>query len=133
MRTGGWIIRVKSPHRAKSAVRPWVLALLVCSALPGCSVLESIPEPASDAPRLSVISPDLKKVATEVKFTGPIEVAGPIAAKPATVAPWIVCLRTAVDDSTRPTYALFYNGPKLISYRFAAIVDRCDEQTFKPL
>jgi hypothetical protein len=104
------------------------LALSACS-----SVLDVFPEPAAKAPSLSAVTLDLKKVVTETKISEPIEVAGPYEADPVTVAPWIICLRSAAQDQGRPTYALFYRGLTLVTYRFSAIVDRCDEQAFKPL
>jgi hypothetical protein len=95
-------------------------------------VLDALPDESDKAPKLGIAAPDLKKVAAEAKLGAPLEVAGPIEADPMTVAPWIICLRSAAPDVSRQTYALFYRGTKLVSYRFAAIVDRCDEQAFTP-
>lgn len=105
--------------------------ILSSIALGGCSgILEGIPEPAAQAPTLKSAAADIKRVAVEAKLPEPLEVAGPIEAKPATVAPWIVCVRSRTQDQPSQTYALFYRELKLISSRPAAIVDRCDTQTF---
>lgn len=99
-----------------------------------CSVLDALPEPTSQAPKLAAVMPDLKRVAAEAKLAEPLEYAGPIEAKPATVAPWIFCLRSrAPNQATQQTYALFYRDLKFVSSRFSAIVDRCDVQQFVPL
>jgi hypothetical protein len=75
-----------------------ISAGLLCLALASCSVLEALPEPVSQAPKLAAVTADLKRVAAELKLTSPLEVAGPIEASPVTVAPWIVCLRRRSPD-----------------------------------
>ncbi|ABE38699.1 conserved hypothetical protein [Rhodopseudomonas palustris BisB5] len=107
--------------------------ILGCLALAGCSVLESIPEPANQAPTIKAASADIKRVAGDAKLAEPLEVAGPIEAIPVTVAPWIICVRSTSPDQWRRTYALFYRDVKLVSSRLSAIIDRCELQTFAPL
>jgi hypothetical protein len=110
-----------------------VPGIVLALALAGCSsILDALPDGSDKAPKLAVVAVDIKKVANEAKLAPPLEVAGPIEADPVTVAPWVFCLRSAAPDTSRQTYALFYRGYKLVSSRFAAIVDRCDEQSFKP-
>ncbi|MCD0422646.1 MAG: hypothetical protein QM576_00940 [Rhodopseudomonas sp.] len=105
---------------------------LACLALAGCSsILDALPDGGEKAPKAAVMSVDLKKVGEETKLPQPWQIAGPIEADPVTVTPWIVCLRSNAPDQARQTYALFYKGGKLQSYRFAAIVDRCDQQSFR--
>lgn len=102
-------------------------------ALAGCSsILDVLPDGGDKAPKAAVTAVDLKRVGEETKLPQPWEVAGPIEADPVTVTPWIVCLRSKAPDQTRQTYALFYKSGKLETYRFAAIVDRCDVQSFRP-
>ncbi|MBI5132540.1 MAG: hypothetical protein HZA66_24125 [Rhodopseudomonas palustris] len=109
-------------------------AIIGCLALAGCSsILESIPEPADQAPSITSASADIKRIASEAKLTEPLEVAGPIEANPTTVAPWIICVRSSSPDQSRQTYALFYRNLKLVSSRLSAIVDRCELQTFARL
>ncbi|RJF70770.1 hypothetical protein [Rhodopseudomonas palustris] len=108
------------------------LTIILSSIMLGaCSgILEGIPEPAAEAPTIKSATADIKRVAAEAKLPDPLEVAGPIEAKPATVAPWIVCVRSSTQAPANQTYALFYRDIKLISSRPAAIVDRCDTQAF---
>ncbi|KPG01522.1 hypothetical protein IP86_03655 [Rhodopseudomonas sp. AAP120] len=113
--------------RSASAMTLAVL-LMSCS-----SILEALPETAGQAPSLTAAAEGIRKVAAEAKLAEPLELGGPIEANPVTVAPWIICLRSATPGPTRSTYALFYRDAKLVSWRFSAIVDRCEEQTFSPL
>ncbi|ABD06231.1 conserved hypothetical protein [Rhodopseudomonas palustris HaA2] len=113
-------------HRLASIIV--VVPLTACS-----SFLESLPEPPGQTPTIEAATADLKRIAGEVKLIEPLEVAGPIQAEPATVAPWIICLRSTSPDQSRQIYALFYRDTKLVSSRFAAIVDRCELQSFVPL
>lgn len=106
-----------------------VLALLLTSC---SSMLDAIPETAGEAPSLAAAADGIRKVAAEAKLLEPLEFGGPIEASPVTVAPWIICLRSTTPGPARPTYALFYRDAKLVSWRFSAIVDRCEEQTFAP-
>lgn len=109
-----------------------VVGLAACFALAGCSsILDALPDGGDKAPKAAVMAVDLKKVGDEAKLPQPWEIAGPIEADPVTVTPWIVCLRSKAPDQTRQTYALFYKSGKLETYRFAAIVDRCDIQSFR--
>ncbi|WP_114357116.1 MULTISPECIES: hypothetical protein [Rhodopseudomonas] len=102
-------------------------------ALAGCSsILDVLPDGGDKAPKAAATAVDLKRVGEETKLPQPWEIAGPIEADPVTVTPWIVCLRSKAPDQTRQTYALFYKSGKLETYRFAAIVDRCDVQSFRP-
>lgn len=120
-------------HEIQRVPTSTVLVSLLGLASTSCSLLDALPEPVSQAPKLAAVTADLKRVAAETKLTNPLEVAGPIEARPATVAPWIFCLRSRTPDlASRQTYALFYRDLKLVSYRFSAIVDRCDEQPFSP-
>lgn len=108
--------------------------ILLSGLLAACSaVLEGIPEPAEQAPTIKSATADIKRVAGEAQLPEPLEVAGPIEANPTTVAPWIICLRSSTHDAAHQTYALFYRELKLISSRPAAIVDRCETQTFSRL
>jgi hypothetical protein len=97
------------------------------------SVLEAIPDSAGQAPNPTAAVAEIKKIAADAKLAEPLEIGGPIEASPVTVAPWILCLRSATPGPARPTYALFYRDGKLVSWRFSAIVDRCEEQKFSPL
>jgi hypothetical protein len=109
-------------------------AILGCLAMAACSsFLEQLPEPADPAPTLASATAEIKRVAGEAKLLPPIEVAGPIEAKPTTVAPWIICVRSKSPEQSRQIYALFYREMKLVSSRMSAIVDRCEQQTFAPL
>lgn len=105
--------------------------ILSSIALGACSgILEGIPEPAAEAPTIKSSLADIKRIAGEAKLPEPLEAAGPVEAKPTTVAPWIVCVRSTTHSQAQQTYALFYRDLKLVSSRPAAIVDRCDTQTF---
>ncbi|MGP9813751.1 hypothetical protein ACTZWT_19755 [Rhodopseudomonas sp. NSM] len=108
-------------------------AMIGCLALASCSVLEAIPEPANQAPSITTATADIKRIAGEAKLAEPLEVAGPIEAEPATVAPWIVCVRSSSPEQSRQTYALFYRDVKFVSSRPAAIIDRCEQHSFAPL
>lgn len=109
-------------------------AALSCAIVLGaCSVLESVPEPASQAPTIKSATAEIKAVAKDAKLIDPLQVAGPFEADPMTVAPWIICIRSSSPEQARQVYALFYRGTKLVSSRQSAIVDRCELQTFKPL
>ncbi|WP_322513825.1 hypothetical protein SR870_12150 [Rhodopseudomonas palustris] len=118
---------------ASSSVRIASAALLGLLLMSCSSILEAIPEPSGPAPSLAAVAAELRRVAAEAKLPDPLEFGGPIEAAPVTVAPWIICLRSATPGPARPTYALFYRDAKLVSWRFSAIVDRCEEQTFSPL
>lgn len=110
-----------------------LVAGLAGLALAGCSsILDVLPDGGDKAPKAAATAVDLKRVGEETKLPQPWEIAGPIEADPVTVTPWIVCLRSKAPDQTRQTYALFYKSGKLETYRFAAIVDRCDVQSFRP-
>lgn len=102
--------------------------------LAGCSsALDALPDAAEAAPARATYEADAKRIGAETKLTTPLEIAGPLEAKPMTVTHWLVCLRSTSPDQARQTYALFYRNAKFDSYRFTAITDRCDEQTFRPL
>jgi hypothetical protein len=113
----------------------------MCLASAACSssVLESIPEPGEQhsntdpRPNIKTSAAEIKRIAAEAKLSEPLQVAGPLAADPMTVAPWIICVRGKVNDPAQPTYALFYRDLKLVASKPSAIVDRCDTQTFAPL
>ena len=64
----------------------------------------------------------------------PLEVAGPIAANSISVAPWIICLRSAAtEQAPKPVYSVFFTDGKLSSIRESIIVDHCEAQNFAPL
>ncbi|WP_420132116.1 hypothetical protein [Rhodopseudomonas sp.] len=118
----------------RSSARTAAVAAISAAGLLGaCSVLESIPEPAAQAPTVKSATAEIKSVARDAKLADPLQVAGPFEADPMTVAPWIICVRSTSPEQARLVYALFYRGTKLVSSRQSAIVDRCELQTFTPL
>jgi hypothetical protein len=121
------------PIRLLGDIARLATGIVAMLALSGCSsVLDALPDGGDKAPKPAAVAVDVAKVGKETKLPQPWEIAGPIEADPVTVAPWIVCLRSKAPDQTRQTYALFYRGDKLETHRFSAIVDRCDEQSFRP-
>jgi hypothetical protein len=112
-----------------------LLKLLPCLVLGGCSsFLDDIPEKPDPAPFISTSAIDLRKAAEQEKLAMPLEVAGPIAANSISVAPWIICLRSAATEQARKrVYSVFFKDGKLASVRESAIVDHCEAQNFTPL
>jgi hypothetical protein len=112
-----------------------LLKLLPCLVLGACSsFLDDIPEKADPAPFISTSANDLRKAADQEKLAGPLEVAGPIAANSISVAPWIICLRSAATEQTRKrVYSAFFKDGKLSTIRESVFVDHCESQNFAPL
>jgi hypothetical protein len=112
-----------------------VLKLLPCLALGACSAfLDDLPQTPDPAPFISASAVDLRKAADEEKLAKPLEVAGPIAANSISVAPWIICLRSAATEQARKrVYSVFFRDGKLSSIRESVFVDHCEAQNFTPL
>ena len=112
-----------------------LLKLLPCLVLGACSsFLDDIPEKADPAPFVSTSADDLRKAADQEKLAKPLEVAEPIAANSISVAPWIICLRSAATEQARKrVYSVFFQDGKLSSVRESVIVDHCEAQNFSPL
>ena len=112
-----------------------LLKLLPCLVLGGCSsFLDDIPEKPDPAPFISTSAIDLRKAAEQEKLAMPLEVAGPIAANSISVAPWIICLRSAATEEARKrVYSAFFKDGKLSSIRESVFVDHCEAQNFTPL
>ena len=112
-----------------------VLKLLPCLALGACSAfLDDLPQTPDPEPFISTSAVDLRKVAADEKLANPLEVAGPIAANSISVAPWIICLRSAATEQARKrVYSAFFKDGKLSSIRESVFVDHCETQNFGPL
>jgi hypothetical protein len=112
-----------------------LLKLLPCLVLGACSsFLDDLPETPDPAPFISTSALDLRKAAADEKLAEPLEVAGPIAANSISVAPWIICLRSAATEQTRKrVYSAFFKDGKLSSIRESVFVDHCEPQNFGPL
>jgi hypothetical protein len=112
-----------------------LLKLLPCLVLGACSsFLDDIPQKPDPAPFISTSADDLRKAADQEKLAKPLEVAGPIAANSISIAPWIVCLRSAAtEQAQKRVYSVFFKDGKLSSVRESAIVDHCEAQNFSPL
>ena len=112
-----------------------LLKLLPCLALGACSsFLDDIPQKPDPAPFISTSTDDLRRVANQENLARPLEVAGPIAANSISVAPWIICLRSAATEQARKrVYSVFFKDGKLSSSRESVIVDHCEAQNFSPL
>jgi hypothetical protein len=112
-----------------------LLKLLPCLILGGCSsFLDDIPQKPDPAPFIATSADDLRKAADQEKLAKPLEVAGPIAANSISVAPWIICLRSAATEQARKrVYSVFFRDGKLSSIRESVFVDHCEAQNFTPL
>ena len=112
-----------------------LLKLLPCLVLGACSsFLDDLPETPDPAPFISTSAVDLRKAAVDEKLGEPLEVAGPIAANSISVAPWIICLRSAATEQARKrVYSAFFKDGKLSSIRESVFVDHCETQNFGPL
>jgi hypothetical protein len=112
-----------------------LLKLLPCLVLGACSsFLDDIPEKADPAPFISTSVDDLRKAADQEKLAKPLEVAGPIAANSISVAPWIICLRSAATEQTQKrVYSAFFKDGKFTTIRESVFVDHCEAQNFMPL
>jgi hypothetical protein len=112
-----------------------LLKLLPCLVLGGCSsFLDDIPQKPDPAPAISTSADDLRKAADQEKLARPLEAAGPIAANSISVAPWIICLRSAANEQAQKrVYSVFFTDGKFSSIRASVIVDHCEAQTFIPL
>jgi hypothetical protein len=112
-----------------------LLKLLPCLVLGACSsFLDDIPQKPDPAPFISTSADDLRKAAEQEKLAKPLEVAGPIAANSNSIAPWIICLRSAATEQAQKlVYSVFFKDGKLASVRESAIVDHCEAQNFAPL
>jgi hypothetical protein len=112
-----------------------VLKLLPCLALGACSsFLDDLPQTPDPAPFISTSAVDLRKAADQEKLAKPLEVAGPIAANSISVAPWIICLRSAAtEQAQKRVYSVFFKDGKFSSVRESVIVDHCEAQNFSPL
>jgi hypothetical protein len=112
-----------------------LLKLLPCLVLGACSsFLDDIPQKPDPAPFISTSADDLRKAADQEKLAKPLEVAGPIAANSISVAPWIICLRSAATEQARKrVYSVFFRDGKLSSIRESVFVDHCEAQNFTPL
>jgi hypothetical protein len=112
-----------------------LLKLLPCLVLGACSsFLDDIPQKPDPAPFISMSADDLRKAADQEKLAKPLEVAGPIAANSISVAPWIICLRSAAtEQAQKRVYSVFFKDGKLSSVRESVIVDHCEAQNFAPL
>jgi hypothetical protein len=112
-----------------------VLKLLPCLALGACSAfLDDLPQTPDPAPFISTSAVDLRKAADQEGLARPLEVAGPIPANSISVAPWIICLRSAATEQARKrVYSAFFQDGKLSSVRESVIVDHCEAQNFSPL
>jgi hypothetical protein len=112
-----------------------LLKLLPCLVLGACSsFLDDIPQKPDPAPFISTSADDLWKAADQEKLAKPLEVAGPIAANSISIAPWIICLRSAATEpAQKRVYSVFFKDGKLASVRESVIVDHCEAQNFAPL
>jgi hypothetical protein len=112
-----------------------VLKLLPCLALGACSAfLDDLPQTPDPAPFIATSADDLRKAAADEKLAKPLEVAGPIAANSISVAPWIICLRSAASEEARKrVYSVFFKDGKFSSIRESVFVDHCEAQNFASL
>ena len=112
-----------------------LLKLLPCLALGACSAfLDDLPQTPDPAPFIATSAIDLRKAAADEKLAEPLEAAGPIAANSISVAPWIICLRSAATEEARKrVYSVFFKDGKFSSIRESVFVDHCEAQNFTPL
>jgi hypothetical protein len=98
--------------------------------LVGCSaVIDAVGQEPS--PDIAKAKPNIIAVASQYHLPGQLQIAGPLEAPPASLIPWVICLRGTSE--ARFTVALFYKGDTYVSSRESIIADRCDSQKYQPL
>src|SRR5438105_512635 len=99
-------------------------AVVLCVGLGACAVARTTPE----APNEAIIAAAVKTVFAETKLPGTPEISRIRAAHVVSPGDWIVCLKSS-DPEKSLRYALFFTD-KFVASKLAALVDRCDEETY---
>jgi hypothetical protein len=106
--------------------------MLACLGAGACSVV--LPYERSNAPVLTdrVVSQAVRAAFAEAKLPGAPEVSQIRAAHPVSPGDWLLCLRSSEARQQRLHYALYFTGSVYVRSQLAALVDRCDDDTYLP-
>jgi hypothetical protein len=107
--------------------------VLACLGAGACSVV--LPYERSNAPMPGdhVVSEAVRRAFAEAKLPGAPEVSQIRAAHPVSPGDWLLCMRSSDAAGQRLHYAIYFTGSIHVRSQLAALVDRCDEDTYLPL
>jgi hypothetical protein len=109
----------------------WSIVLL-CLAQAGCALSDGAAVVPQSAPDAAAIATSVAAIAAAAKLPPPIEVSAVRAAHPLSPADWMFCMKSDAPDQVQ-RYAVFMKGKELAGYRTGVLLDRCEDDTYKPL
>jgi hypothetical protein len=109
----------------------WSIVLL-CLAQAGCALSDGAAVIPQTAPDAAAIALNVAAIAAAAKLPPPIEVSAVRAAHPLSPAEWMFCMKSDAPDQVQ-RYAVFMKGKEVAGYRSGVLLDRCEDDTYKPL
>jgi hypothetical protein len=108
----------------------WSIVLL-CLAQAGCALSDEAAVPQSP-PDPAAIATSVAAIAAAAKLPPPIEVSAVRSAHALSPADWMFCMKSDAPDQMQ-RYAVFMKGKEIAGYRSGVLLDRCEDDTYKPL
>jgi hypothetical protein len=111
-----------------------MFAAILCAGLTGCTAI-----PGSDVATIeSTAPPDENKLSSaavdafqKLKLVGSPEISALAQAHGVQPGDWFFCIKGS--GAEKPRYSVFFRGNDVTRVRFAAVIDGCDHETYRPI
>jgi len=106
--------------------------VVACLGAGACSGVLPYERSNAPGPTDRVVAQAVRSAFAEAKLSGTPEVSPIRAAHPVSPGDWLVCLRSSDTRQRRLHYAIYFTGSTHVRSQLAALVDRCDDDTYLP-